>query len=42
MVESILHIYSALNFSVNAVLIWYSCSQILEICHIFKGFIGSQ
>jgi hypothetical protein len=34
MVASILQVYSALNFFMNADLIYYCCFQIPELCHI--------
>jgi hypothetical protein len=40
MVASVARVYSALNLFMNAILICYSCSQTLEVCHIFKGFIS--
>jgi hypothetical protein len=37
MAADIAQIQSALNFPMNKFLIFYSCSQIFELCHIFKG-----
>jgi len=42
MVANIPQVLSALNFSVNAIFIRYCFSQVLEICHVFKGFISNQ
>jgi len=41
-VAGIPHIYSALRFFRNAILICFCCIQILELCHIFKRFISIQ
>jgi hypothetical protein len=37
MVASIPQIKSALNLFVHAIFIYYYCSQIFGLCHIFKG-----
>jgi hypothetical protein len=42
MVPSILQNLFALNLFVNAIMIYYFCSQVLELSYIFKGFITNQ
>jgi hypothetical protein len=42
MVAAISRNLSALNFFMNANFISYCESQVLELCHIFKGFIFNQ
>ena len=39
MITSIPWLQSALNFSLNRILIRYDCSQIFELFHPFKGTI---
>jgi len=40
MIADIPIIYSALHFTIHAILIFRSVLQICSLCHIFKGFLS--